>query len=89
MLVELRRRFGEQVEAEVLRIFFELEKYNRSGRYGVAMPWNFHEDRPMTPAEIVRFLAARNASSGASQSRRRRGMPVLSSSASMPYGSYR
>mmetsp|Transcript_26767 Transcript_26767/g.107203 ORF Transcript_26767/g.107203 Transcript_26767/m.107203 type:complete len:621 (-) Transcript_26767:124-1986(-) len=60
-LVALRYEYGEPVVDEVCRCFAELNEWNPSARYHVAVPWNADRDTELAPADVIRLLAARVA----------------------------
>lgn len=53
VFVEIRRVWGNEICALVMRAVSELEEYNRSARLGVAVPWNFEEDKIFTYGQTI------------------------------------
>jgi hypothetical protein len=47
---------GMEVASYILKVWQELQLFNPSGGYTVEIPWNNHENRELTPAEVTEIL---------------------------------
>jgi len=57
-LVALRYEYGFKVCDEVIRCVSELDAWNPSGRYHVAIPWDSATDSELDPADVIRHLGS-------------------------------
>ena len=56
-IVALRFDYGQQVVDDVLRCVTELDEWNPSGRYHVAIPWDHDTNTELQPADIIRKIS--------------------------------
>ena len=61
-LVALRFEYGPAVVDEVIRCVQELDSWNPSGRYHVAVPWDNSTDTELDPADVIRRIAQQQPS---------------------------
>lgn len=55
-LSTLKKNYGDDVDNSVITGLMELEEYNASGRYPIAVPWNFEASRQASLKEVVAYL---------------------------------
>ncbi|KAH9548187.1 hypothetical protein CY35_11G075900 [Sphagnum magellanicum] len=55
-LQALQEELGEKVCKTVMDALLELEEYNASGRYPVAVPWDFKKNQKMVMKDLILYL---------------------------------
>jgi hypothetical protein len=55
-LQALQEELGEKVCKTVMDALLELEEHNASGRYPVAVPWDFKKNQKMVMKDLILYL---------------------------------
>lgn len=56
MVKELREKYGERICEDVIRAVGELESKNATGRYPVALVWDFEKQKEMELGDIANIM---------------------------------